>query len=88
MTQFTIENRHREQREAVRAFSESNVDPYVEEYEQSGEFPREIIEAVGEAGFHGVPYPEKYGGAGKDYRSFAITIEELARSWKLLAGIV
>jgi alkylation response protein AidB-like acyl-CoA dehydrogenase len=88
MTHFTIDDRHREQREAVRAFCESEVEPYVEEYEQNGEFPREIVEAVGEAGFHGVPYPEEYGGAGKDYRSFAITIEELARSWKLLAGIV
>ncbi len=88
MTHFTLEDRHREQRDAVRDFCESEVDPYVEEYEESGEFPREIVEAAGEAGLHGVPYPEEYGGAGQDYRSFAITIEELARSWKLLAGAV
>jgi alkylation response protein AidB-like acyl-CoA dehydrogenase len=88
MTHFKLEDRHRAQRDAVREFCESEVEPHVEEYERSGEFPREIVEAVGRAGFHGVPYPEEYGGAGKDYRSFAITIEELARSWKLLAGTV
>lgn len=88
MTHFKLEDRHRAQRDAVREFCESEVAPHVEEYERSGEFPREIVEAVGEAGFHGVPYPEEYGGAGKDYRSFAITIEELARCWKLLAGTV
>lgn len=88
MTHFTLEDRHREQRDAVRKFCESEVEPIVDEYERSGEFPREVVETVGEAGFHGVPFAEKYGGAGKDYRSFAITVEELARSWKLLAGTV
>lgn len=47
-----------------------------------------MVERIGEAGFHGVPFPTEYGGAGGDYRSFAITIEELARSWKLIAGTV
>ncbi|MFB6164606.1 MAG: acyl-CoA dehydrogenase family protein [Haloarculaceae archaeon] len=88
ISHFSLEDRHREQRAAVREFCETEIDPHVEEYEASGEFPRELVTAVGEAGFHGVPYPEEYGGAGKDYRSFAITIEELARSWKLLAGTV
>lgn len=88
ITHFELDSEHRDQRTAVRAFCEEHVDPYVDEYEDAGEFPREIVEHVGEAEFHGVPFSTEYGGAGKDYRSFAITIEELARSWKLLAGAV
>lgn len=88
ITHFQLDDRHREQRTAVREFCEENVDDAVDDYENSGEFPRDIVEAVGEAGFHGVPFAEEYGGAGGDYRSFAITVEELARSWKLLAGTV
>lgn len=88
ITHFELDDKHREQRNAVREFCAKNVDPIVDDYEQSGEFPRELVEAVGAAGFHGVPFDREYGGAGDDYRSFAITIEELAHSWKLLAGTV
>ncbi|MFC7157125.1 acyl-CoA dehydrogenase family protein [Halomarina halobia] len=88
ITHFELGDEHREQRTAVREFCEEHVDPHVEAHESSGTFPREIVEAVGEAGLHGVPFPAEYGGADEDYRSFAITVEELARSWKLLAGTV
>ncbi|WP_435073567.1 acyl-CoA dehydrogenase family protein [Halorubrum sp. HHNYT27] len=88
ITHFNLEDRHREQRAAVREFCEEHVEPHVETHEQNGTFPREIVERIGESGFHGVPFPTEYGGAGDDYRSFAITIEELARSWKLIAGTV
>jgi alkylation response protein AidB-like acyl-CoA dehydrogenase len=88
ITHFSLEDRHREQRDAVREFCEEHVEPHVETHEQNGTFPREIVERIGEAGFHGVPFSAEYGGAGGDYRSFAITIEELARSWKLIAGTV
>lgn len=77
---------HREHQEAVRQFCEEEIEPYVEEYESSGTFPAEIIQKVAEAGFNGVQYGTEYNGLGLDYRSYALTIEELARSWKLIAG--
>lgn len=86
ITHFELEDTHREQREAARAFCEETIEPRIEEFEDSGTFPRELFEAIGEAGFGGVPYPKEVGGGGDDYRSYAITMEELARSWKLLAG--
>ncbi|WP_254538504.1 acyl-CoA dehydrogenase family protein [Halomarina litorea] len=88
ISHFTLTDEHRDHRAAVREFCEEEVAPHVEGYEDRGEFPRDLVAAVGEAGFHGVPFPSEYGGAGKDFRSFAITIEELARTWKLLAGAV
>lgn len=88
LSHFDLTDEHRAHREAVREFCENEIAPHVEEHETEGTFPRELVARVGDAGFHGVPFPEEYGGAGGDYRSFAITIEELARTWKLLAGTV
>jgi alkylation response protein AidB-like acyl-CoA dehydrogenase len=88
ISHFTLEDRHREQRERAREFCEAEIDPIVERHEKEGTFPTELIDKAGEADLIGVPYPEEYGGAGQDYRSFAITIEELAHSWKLFAGTI
>lgn len=83
---FELSESHEDHRETVREFCEQEVEPYVEEYESSGTFPMDIVDRVAEAGFHGVQYGIAYNGLGLDYRSYAITIEELSRSWKLLAG--
>lgn len=86
MTTFELSEAHEDHREMVRQFCEEEVEPHVEEYESTGTFPTDIVDQVAEAGFHGVQYGTEYGGLGLDYRSYAITIEELSRSWKLLAG--
>lgn len=88
ITEFELSEEHRIHRETVREFCESEIEPVVEEYEKVGKFPEECIRRLGKEGLSGVPYPTEYGGSGKDYRSFAITNEELSRSWKLLAGAV
>ncbi|MDZ7701491.1 MAG: acyl-CoA dehydrogenase family protein [Halobacteriales archaeon] len=79
---------HREYRAAVREFCEAEVAPHVDDHESTGTFPREVIRRVGEAGYIGVQYPEAIGGAGLDYRSYAISMEELSRAWKLVGGAV
>ncbi len=85
---FALEERHAAQRERVREFCEREVDPTVDALEEAGEFPEELVRRLGDEDLVGVPYPTAVGGAGADFRSFAITVEELARSWKLLAGAV
>ncbi|QFU84663.1 acyl-CoA dehydrogenase family protein [Natronorubrum aibiense] len=85
-TAFELTEAHEEHRATVREFCEQEVEPHVEEYESSGTFPMEVVDRVADAGFHGVQYGTEYDGLGLDYRSYAITIEELSRSWKLLAG--
>ncbi len=85
---FELTERHERQREQVREFCEREIEPVVEHHEREGIFPEEIVRSVGEAGLTGVPFPTDVGGEGKDYRSFAVTVEELARSWKLVAGAV
>lgn len=86
--QLAITDAHATFRDEVRDFYAAEVDPHVEDYENEGAFPRDLVTTLGEAGLVGVPYPKSENGGGRDYRSFAIAMEELARSWKLLAGTV
>ncbi len=83
-----LDERHHEHRERVREFVDEEVAPVVDDYEERGEFPVDVIEKLGEAGLYGITVPEQYGGTGLDHRSLAITIEELARVWKIPAGVV
>ena len=85
---LAVTDEHRDYRAAVREFCEAEVAPHVDDHESTGTFPREVIRRVAEAGFVGVQYPEAVGGAGLDYRSYAISMEELSRAWKLVGGAV
>lgn len=85
---LAVTDAHREYRAAVREFCEAEVAPHVDEHESSGTFPRAVVERVGEAGYIGVQYPIEIGGGGLDYRSYAISMEELSRCWKLVGGAV
>jgi alkylation response protein AidB-like acyl-CoA dehydrogenase len=77
-------------RRQIARFVDEKVTPQAEKYDQSGEFPREILEELGELGYLGIKYPEQYGGAGLDQPHMYHTIfcEELARgSLGIAAGI-
>ncbi len=63
----------------IREFAEKNIRPVVMKYDESQEFPMDIIKQLGELGFMGVIFPEEYGGAGLGYVEFAIIVEELGR---------
>ncbi|HEY7647644.1 MAG TPA: acyl-CoA dehydrogenase family protein [Methylomirabilota bacterium] len=67
-------------RGAVRGFVEKEVMPHVEEWEVAGRMPRAIFRRMGELGFFGVEYDEKYGGAAADFMTSAVLHEECARS--------
>ena len=66
-------------RDTIWEFAEKNIRPVVMKYDESQEFPMEIIQQLGELGFMGILIPEDYGGAGLGYIEFAIIIEEIAR---------
>ena len=67
-------------RQAVRAFVQKEVEPHIDEWEQAGQIPKSIWPRMGELGFLGVEYDEKYGGAGADLLTTAVLCEEMARS--------
>ena len=66
-------------RNTIRDFAENVIKPVVMKYDESQEFPIEIMRQLGELGFLGILVPEKYGGAGLGYVEYSIVVEELAR---------
>ena len=65
-------------RDMVRSFANDKIAPFVEEMEK-GVFPRDILAQMGELGLMGITVPEQYGGAGMDFTSYIIAINELSR---------
>ncbi len=66
-------------RKMIREFAENQVAPTAAERDEEERFDREIFEQMAELGLTGIPWPEKYGGAGADYLSYVIAVEELSR---------
>ncbi|EMR05915.1 Acyl-CoA dehydrogenase, short-chain specific [Bhargavaea cecembensis DSE10] len=67
-------------RKTIREFADEVVAPGAIERDRTKEFPKEIFRQLGEMGMMGLPFDEKYGGAGADTVSFAIVTEELSRA--------
>ena len=67
-------------RNTIREFAEKTIKPVVMKYDESQEFPMEIMGQLGELGFLGILVPEEFGGAGLGYVEFAVIIEELAKA--------
>ena len=66
-------------REMVRSFAEEEIRPIAAAIDESHEFPIETTRKMGELGLMGMFVPDAYGGAGMDYVSYVIAIEELSR---------
>jgi butyryl-CoA dehydrogenase len=66
-------------RKMVREFAAKSVAPTAAERDEKELFPRDIFDQMGQLGLLGLPYPEEYGGAGSDYVSYAIAVEEISR---------
>lgn len=89
MSHWLFQEEHGMLRRSVRSWVAKEITPHVEEWEEQGEFPRELFKWAGDLGFLGLTFPEEYGGSGVDYLAGAVFIEELARcgSGGISAGI-
>ena len=65
-------------RDAMRAFAQERLAPYAAEWDRNKTFPAEALRALGELGAMGVCVPEEWGGAGMDYMSLVLMLEEIA----------
>ena len=66
-------------RKVVRDFAEREIAPHAEAWDRDHTFPVDTVLAMGELGLFGLPFPEEYGGAGADFTTLCLAIEELAR---------
>ncbi len=76
---FALTDEQRAIQEAARDFARREVDPIVDEYDESQKFPREVIAKAGELGFLGILFPEEYGGAGLGYIEYVLVVTELSK---------
>ena len=67
-------------RDTVREFAESEIGPSAAQRDEEERFDRSLMfDSLAELGLTGIVFPEEYGGAGADYLSYAIAVEELSR---------
>src|SRR3989442_1900181 len=65
-------------RDTMRDFARERVAPFAAEWDRNRAFPREALAELGHLGAYGIVVPERYGGAGLDYVSLAVALEEIA----------
>jgi alkylation response protein AidB-like acyl-CoA dehydrogenase len=76
---FRLSDEQRSIRDAAREFAAAELGDKIAPYDERHEFPHAIMAKLGPLGFMGVLVPEEYGGAGLDYVSYALIVEELNR---------
>ncbi|MGE4347284.1 MAG: acyl-CoA dehydrogenase family protein [Flavobacteriaceae bacterium] len=65
--------------ESIRDFAETNIRPYIMEWDEAQTFPVELFKKLGEMGFMGVLVPEELGGSGLGYHEYITIIEEISK---------
>lgn len=72
----------------VREFVDEQILPVATELEHKDEYPTEIVEGMKEMGIFGLMIPEEYGGLGESLLTYALVVEEIARGWMSVSGII
>src|SRR5688572_3210419 len=72
----------------VRTFVDKEIIPHAQRLEHADEYPAEIVEGMKELGLFGLTIPEEYGGLGESLLTYALVVEEIARGWMSVSGIV
>ena len=72
----------------VRQFVEKEILPVATELEHKDEYPTDIVEGLKELGIFGIMIPEEYGGLGESLLTYALVVEEIARGWMSVSGVI
>src|SRR5512139_3536487 len=75
---FSLDDAQLALQETARRFSQQEIAPHAAHYDQTGEFPREIIKKAWETGLASVSIPSEYGGVGLSLFERCLVVEELA----------
>jgi alkylation response protein AidB-like acyl-CoA dehydrogenase len=77
--QFALTPDQRDIAMLARDFAAREIAPHIARWDREHVFPRALYAKLGDAGLMGLTIPERFGGAGADYVSYALALEELAR---------
>jgi alkylation response protein AidB-like acyl-CoA dehydrogenase len=72
----------------VREFVDKEIIPNAQELEHSDSYPQHIVDAMKSMGLFGLMIPEEYGGLGESLLTYALCVEELARGWMSISGVI
>ncbi len=86
--QFELSEEQQLVKANMKEFCELYVDPVADEIDQEGRFPSENLKRLAEQDMMGIPYPEEYGGAGADFLTYIVTVEELSHSCATTGAVV
>src|ERR1700760_4790837 len=73
---------------AVKSFVDKEILPYATELEHKDEFPEAIVEGMKEMGLFGLTISEEYGGLGESLLTYALVVEQIARGWMSVSGVI
>lgn len=76
---WELSEEHEMLRKMVRDFAESEIAPHAAQWDIDHHFPVDVVRKMGELGLFGIVFPEEFGGAGGDFASLCVAIEELGR---------
>ena len=74
--------------QAVRDFVDGEIIPNAQRLEHADEYPADIVEGMKAMGIFGLMIPEEYGGLGESLLTYALCVEEIARGWMSVSGII
>lgn len=72
----------------VRRFVDREIIPRAQELEHSDTYPTEIVDGMKEMGLFGLMIPEEYGGLGESLLTYVLVVEEIARGWMSVSGVI
>jgi alkylation response protein AidB-like acyl-CoA dehydrogenase len=84
----SLTDEQRELLKLVRQFVDEQIIPVAMELERKDEYPTQIVEGMKEMGIFGLMIPEEYGGLGESLLTYALCVEEIARGWMSVSGII
>ncbi|MGH3781812.1 MAG: acyl-CoA dehydrogenase family protein [Pseudonocardiaceae bacterium] len=78
----------REILDTVKSFVDKEIIPVAQELEHTDTYPQEIVNGMKEMGLFGLTIPEEYGGLGESLLTYALVVEQIARGWMSVSGVI
>jgi alkylation response protein AidB-like acyl-CoA dehydrogenase len=72
----------------VKSFVDKEIIPHAQELEHSDTYPQDIVDGMKEMGLFGLTIPEEYGGLGESLLTYALVVEQIARGWMSVSGVI